>query len=61
MLAIRIFLGLSAIVLVFALLGYAISRDRRWLGFAGLTIKIGVALLLILLIALSLERLVMIF
>lgn len=59
MLAIRIFLGLIGIILVLSFLGYAISRDRRWLNFAGLAIKVGVALALVLLIALLLERLVM--
>lgn len=59
MLAIRILLGLIGIVLVLSFLGYAVSRDRRWLGFAGLAIKVGVALALVLLIALLLERLVM--
>lgn len=59
MFAIRIFLGLIGIVLVLSLLGYAINRDRRWLNFASLAIKVGVALALVLLIALLLERLVM--
>jgi hypothetical protein len=59
MFAIRIFLGLIGIVLVLSLLGYAINRDRRWLNFAGLAIKVGVALALVLFIALLLERLVM--
>lgn len=59
MFAIRIFLGLVGIVLVLSLLGYAINRDRRWLNFAGLAIKFGVALLLVLLIALLLERLIL--
>ncbi|HEX8979578.1 MAG TPA: hypothetical protein VF811_07700 [Parasulfuritortus sp.] len=59
MLAIRILLGLIGIVLVLSFLGYAINRDHRWLRFAGLAIKAGVALALVLLIALLLERLVM--
>lgn len=59
MLAIRILLGLIGIVLVLSFLGYAINRDPRWLRFAGLAIKAGVALALVLLIALLLERLVM--
>ena len=59
MFAIRIFLGLIGIVLVLSILGYAISRDRSWLHFAALAIKVGVALTLVLLIALLLERLIM--
>lgn len=59
MLAIRLFLGLTGIVLVLSMLGYAISRDQRWFRIAGLALKVGVALALSLLLVLLLERLVM--
>ena len=60
MLAIRIFLIIIAGVLTFSFLGYAITRDTRWLRFAGLGLKAGLALVALLLLALLLERLVMV-
>ncbi len=59
MLALRIFLGLAGATLVLALLGYAVSRDRRWFRLAGLVIKIGIALALLLMIFFVLERLLL--
>ncbi|NWG87977.1 MAG: hypothetical protein HXY26_10805, partial [Hydrogenophilaceae bacterium] len=44
----RLFLIGFGILLVALLLGYAVSRDRRWLRYAGLTAKLALALFLIL-------------
>jgi len=60
MLAIRIFLLVIGGVLVLSLLGYAINRDPRWLRFAGLGLKAGLALVALLLLVLLLERLVLV-
>ncbi len=60
MLAIRIFLIVIGGVLVVSLLGYAISRDPRWLRFAGLGLKAGLALVALLMLVLLLERLVLV-
>jgi len=59
MLAIRIFLLVIGAVVIVSWLGYALSRDPRWLRFAGLGLKAGLALVALLLLALLLERLVM--
>lgn len=59
MLAIRLFLGLAAILIVVSLLGYAVSRDPRWLRFAGLSLKAGLALVVILMVIYLIERLVL--
>jgi uncharacterized membrane protein len=59
MLALRLFLGLLGVILVLALLGYAVSRDRRWFRFATLIIKVGVALAMLMMLFLLLERLLM--
>ncbi len=60
MLAIRIFLIIIGGVLIFSFLGYAITRDAHWLRFAGLGLKAGLALVALLLLALLLERLVLV-
>jgi uncharacterized membrane protein len=60
MLVVRIFLGFIGIALILSLLGYAINRDRRWFRFIGLLLKIGVAFVLLMMLALLLERLLMI-
>jgi hypothetical protein len=60
MFAIRLFLLVIGGVLVFSLLGYAINRDPRWLRFAGLSLKAGLALVALLMLALLIERLVMV-
>ncbi|OYY95529.1 MAG: hypothetical protein B7Y41_03235 [Hydrogenophilales bacterium 28-61-23] len=60
MLAIRVFLIIIGGVLILSLLGYAINRDPRWLRFAGLGLKAGLALVALLLLALLLERLVLV-
>lgn len=44
MLALRILVIACAVVIVFALLGYAIYRDARWLKIAGYALKGGVAI-----------------
>lgn len=60
MLAIRIFLIIIGGVLILSFLGYGITRDSRWLRFAGLGLKAGLALIALLLLVLLLERLVMV-
>jgi len=57
MLAIRLLLGLVGILLVLSLLGYAVNRDPRWLRFAGLSLKAGVALVAVIMLVFLLERL----
>jgi len=59
MLAIRLFLGLIGVILVVSLLGYVVNRDPRWLRFAGLTFKGGIALLIVLMLVFLLERLLL--
>lgn len=60
MLGIRLLLILIGGFLIVSLLGYAISRDRRWLRFAGLGLKGGLALILLILLVYLVERLVMV-
>jgi hypothetical protein len=60
MLAIRIFLVIIGGVMILSLLGYAISRDSRWLRFAGLSLKAGLALIGLLLLVLLVERLLLV-
>ncbi|NTV93810.1 MAG: hypothetical protein HGA75_00130 [Thiobacillus sp.] len=60
MLAVRLLLGLAAIVIVLSLLGYGVSRDSRWLRFAGLSIKAGLALLVLIMLVYLLERLLLV-
>jgi len=43
-----------------SLLGYAINRDPRWLRFAGLGLKAGLALVALLMLVLLLERLMLV-
>lgn len=57
MLAIRVLLGLVGITIVLSLLGYAVSRDPRWLRFAGLGLKTGFALIAVILLVYLIERL----
>ena len=61
MLAIRIFLLIIGGVLVLSLLGYAVNRDSRWLRFAGLGLKAGLALIALLMLVFLLERLFLVF
>ena len=60
MLGVRLLLVLVGIFLVISLLGYAISRDPRWLRFAGLGLKGGLALILLIMLVYVVERLVMV-
>ena len=60
MLGVRLLLVLVAVFLVISLLGYAISRDPRWLRFAGLGLKGGLALILLIMLVFVVERLVMV-
>lgn len=56
MLALRVLVIVCAVAIVFALLGYAVSRDPRWLGLAGLAFKGGVALAALVLLLMFLRR-----
>ncbi len=60
MMAVRLLLVLVGAFLVISLLGYAINRDPRWLRFAGLGLKGGLALILLIMLAYMVERLVMV-
>lgn len=60
MLAIRLILILIGGIVVLSLLGYAINRDPRWMRFAGLGLKGGLALVALLMLVLLLERLVLV-
>ena len=60
MLGVRLLLVLVGIFLVISLLGYAISHDPRWLRFAGLGLKGGLALILLIMLVYVVERLVMV-
>lgn len=60
MLGIRLLLILIGGFLIVSLLGYAISRDPRWLRFAGLGLKGGLALILLIMLVYMVERLVMV-
>ncbi len=60
MLGIRLLLVLIGALLIISLLGYGISRDPRWLRFAGLGLKGGLALILLIMLVYLVERLVMV-
>ncbi len=60
MLAIRLFLALVGILLVVSLLGYALNRDPRWLRFAGMGLKTGLALVAVLMLIYVVERLILV-
>jgi hypothetical protein len=51
MLALRILVVCSVALLVISLLGYSFTRNQRWLGFALNTLKVSIALGVLLLIA----------
>lgn len=61
MLAIRLLLVLLAVLVVLSGLGYAVSRDRRWLNLAGLGLKGALAAVALLLLLYLVERLLFIF
>lgn len=60
MLAVRLLIGLVGVLIVLSLLGYAVSRDGRWLRFAGLSLKAGLALVAIMMLVFIAERLLMV-
>lgn len=57
MLALRIILIFIGALLVLSLLGYSLNRDPRWLRFAGRSLKIAVALVVLIMLVFVLERL----
>ena len=60
MLGVRLLLILVGAFMVITLLGYAINRDPRWLRFAGLGLKGGIALIVLIMLVYLAERLVMV-
>ena len=58
MLALRLLLIFIGALMVLSLLGYSLNRDPRWLKFAGRSLKVGVALVVLLILVFFLERLV---
>lgn len=56
MLALRILAVACAIAVILALLGYTVSRDRRWLKFAGYVFKGGLAIAAIILLLMFVRR-----
>lgn len=56
MLALRVLVFVCAAAVVFALLGYALSRDPRWLEMAGYAFKGGVAVATLLGLGVVLRR-----
>jgi len=60
MLVLRIFGALLVITLGVSLVGYVVTRDRRWLRFTVRTLVIGFVTVLILMILYALERLVVV-
>jgi hypothetical protein len=56
MLALRVLLILCGVLIVFGLLGYAMSRDRRWLRLTGYVVKSGLALAALLLLSILVRR-----
>jgi hypothetical protein len=61
MLALRLFLILIGVLIVLSLLGYALNKDPRWLRFAGMGMKSGLALVMVLMLVYLVERLILIF
>jgi hypothetical protein len=56
MLALRVLVFVCAAVIVFALLGYALNRDPRWLRVAGYAFKGGLAIAALLGLLVFLQR-----
>lgn len=56
MLALRVLVIACALAVIFALLGYALSRDRRWLRLAGYAFKGGLALAAVVLLLMLVRR-----
>lgn len=61
MLAFRLLLILLGALIVLSLLGYALNKDPRWLRFAGLSMKSGIALVVLLMLVYLVERLLLVF
>lgn len=61
MLAFRLILILIGALIVLSLLGYALNKEPRWLRFAGLSMKSGLALVVLLMLVYLVERLVLVF
>jgi len=57
MLVLRIFGALLVITLGVSLVGYVLTRDRRWLRFAARGLVIGLVIALIFIVLYALERL----
>jgi len=60
MLVLRVLGALLVITLGVSLVGYVVTRDRRWLRFTVRTLVIGFVTVLILMILYALERLVVV-
>jgi len=60
MLAVRLLIILVGVLMVISLLGYALNRDPRWLRFAGLSLKGGIALIVLLMLVYLAERLLLV-
>jgi hypothetical protein len=60
MLAPRLILIVIGALIVLSLLGYALNRDPRWLRFAGLGLKSGLALVALLMLIYLVERLLLV-
>ncbi|MEK6210487.1 MAG: hypothetical protein AABM64_09005 [Pseudomonadota bacterium] len=60
MLVLRIFGALLVITLGVSLVGYVVTRDRRWLRFTARALVIGFVIALISMILYALERLVVV-
>ncbi len=58
MLILRIFGALLVITLGVSLVGYVVTKDRRWLRFTTRALVIGIVIALILMVLYALERLV---
>lgn len=56
MLALRVLVFVCAAAVVFALLGYAFSRDRRWLRLAGYAFQGGLAIAAVIGLVMLLRR-----
>lgn len=60
MLALRLILGAGIGLIVITLLGYALSHDRRWLRYTSTLAISLLALTLLILIFLAIERLILV-
>lgn len=60
MLAIRLLFILAGVAIVLTLLGYAISRDPRWLRLAGLSLKGALALIVLVMLLYLVERVLLV-